>query len=168
MAKVLSPAPAREFSSCRTPHAAQRPLPSRSRRPWLTMTDLGHEAIVADVGKRSGSSHQDGDVLRHISGRLLGLKGIPAASRTRPYAEIVATIIFKELLSATSARVNLSVGVGHRTLKERAARGPSWPATGSHCDFLYENCPLPVSLDPTPGRGRFRVALGERPVRPAA
>lgn len=143
---------------------------SNSPIPWLTMTDLVTEAIVADGRKKVGiigtkmvmfgSTYQVG----------LGMKGIRCGVPDEQDAEIVDTIIFKELVVGTVRPESICrlLSVIER-LKDKGCEGVILASTEVPLAINAENCPLPV-YDSTQllAEGAVRVALGERPIRPAS
>ena len=138
--------------------------------PWLTMTDLVTEAIVADGRKKVGVIGTKMVMFGSTYQAHLGLKGIRCGVPDEADAEIVDTIIFKELVIGYVRPESICrlLAVIER-LKDKGCEGVILASTEVPLAISSENCPLPV-YDSTQllAEGAVRVALGERPVRPAA
>ena len=135
--------------------------------PWLTMTDLVTEAIVADGRKKVGVIGTKMVMFGSTYQTHLGMKGIRYGVPDEAEADIVDTIIFKELVVGIvrpeSTRRLLSV-IEH--LRGKGCEGVILASTEVPLAITAENCPLPV-YDSTQllAEGAVRVALGERPIK---
>lgn len=134
--------------------------------PWLTMTDLVTEAIIADGRKKVGVIGTKMVMFGSTYQTHLGLKGIRYGVPDEQEAEMVDAIIFKELVIGQvrpeSTRRLLSI---IQNLKETGCEGVILASTEVPLAICSENCPLPV-YDSTQllAEGAVRVALGERPI----
>ncbi len=143
---------------------------SDSPIPWLTMTELVTEAVVADGRKKVGVLGTKMVMFGSTYQAHLGLKGVRCGVPDEAEADIVDTIIFKELVTGSvrgeSTRRLLSV-IQH--LKEKGCEGVILASTEVPLAISHENSPLPV-YDSTQllAEGALRVAIGERPVRAVA
>jgi aspartate racemase len=139
---------------------------STSPIPWLTMTDLVTEAIVADGRKKVGVIGTKMVMFGSTYQTHLGLKGVRYGVPDEAEADIVDAIIFKELVvghvKPESIRRLLSV-VEH--LRDKGCEGVILASTEVPLAICEENCPLPVyDSSKLLAEGAVRVALGERPV----
>lgn len=134
--------------------------------PWLTMTDLVAEAVVADGRKTVGLIGTKMVTFGSTYQTHLGLRGVQVLVPDPDEADDVDAIIFRELLFGVvrpeSTRRILSVIDG---LKERGCGGVVLASTEVPLMITPENSPLPV-YDSTQllAEGAVRCALGERPV----
>jgi aspartate racemase len=139
---------------------------SNSPIPWLTMTDLVSEAVVADGCKVVGVIGTKMVMFGSTYQTHLGLKGIRCVVPDEKEADAVDSIIFKQLLVGEvrpeSTKLLLSV-VQH--LKEKGCEGIILASTEVPLAVGRENSPLPV-YDSTQllAEGAVRCALGERPI----
>jgi aspartate racemase len=142
---------------------------STSPIPWLTMTDLVTEAVVADGRKKVGVIGTKMVMFGSTYQTHLGLKGVRYGIPDEAEADIVDTIIFKELVvghvRTESTRRLLSV---IERLRDKGCEGVILASTEVPLAISSENSPLPV-YDSTQllAEGAVRVALGERPLRVA-
>ncbi len=138
--------------------------------PWLTMTDLVTEAVLADGRKKVGVIGTKLVMFGSTYQANLGLKGIRCGVPDEADADIVDTIIFKELVvgSVRPESICRLLSVIER-LKDRGCEAVILASTEVPLAISCENCPLPV-YDSTQllAEGAVRVALGERPIGAAA
>lgn len=140
---------------------------SNSPIPWLTMTDLVSEAIVADKRKTIGLIGTKMVTYGSTYQTHLGLKGVQVLVPEPHEAEEVDAIIFRELLYGVarpdSTRRVLAV---LDRLKAHGCEGVILASTEIPLMIAQENSPLPV-YDSTQllAEGAVRCALGERPLR---
>jgi len=137
---------------------------SASPIPWLTMTDLVTEAVVADGLKKVGVIGTKMVMFGSTYQTHLGLKGVRYGVPDEAEADMVDTIIFKELVvgevKPESTRRLLSVV---ENLKAKGCEGVILASTEVPLAICAENCPLPM-YDSTQllAEGAVRVAIGER------
>jgi aspartate racemase len=142
---------------------------SLSPIPWLTMTELVTEAVVADGRKSVGVIGTKMVMFGSTYQTHLGLKGIKCVVPDEGDADQVDSIIFKQLLVGEvrpeSTRVLLSV---MERLRDKGCEGIILASTEVPLAITAENCPIPL-YDSTHllAEGAVRCALGERPIRAA-
>ncbi|HVU62558.1 MAG TPA: amino acid racemase [Phycisphaerales bacterium] len=143
---------------------------SLSPIPWLTMTELVTEAVVADGRKVVGVIGTKMVMYGSTYQTHLGMKGVRCVVPDDRLADEVDRIIFKELVIGQvrqdSIRRLLSV---LEDLKVKGCEGIILASTEVPLAICAENCPLPL-YDSTQllAEGAVRCALGERPIRAAA
>lgn len=140
---------------------------SLSPIPWLTMTDLVTEAIIADNRKTVGLVGTKMVMFGSTYQTHLGLKGVTVLVPEEGDAEAVDTIIFKELLFGVVRKESTDrVLKVIQRLKERGCEGVVLASTEVPLMIAAENSPLPV-YDSTHllAEGAVRVSLGEREIR---
>lgn len=150
-----------------SPAATVPPTPAI---PWLTMTDLVTEAVVADGRRTVGLLGTKMVMFGSTYQTHLGLKGVRVEVPGPTEADTVDAIIFRELIFGVvkpeSVRRLLSV-IEH--LRAKGAEGVVLASTEVPLMINRENSPLPV-YDSTQllAEGAVRCALGERPARGTA
>lgn len=140
---------------------------SLSPIPWLTMTDLVSEAIVADKRKTIGLIGTKMVTYGSTYQTHLGLKGVQVLVPEPHEAEEVDAIIFRELLYGVARPESTQqvIRVLER-LKAHGCEGVILASTEIPLMIAQENSPLPV-YDSTQllAEGAVRCALGERALR---
>ncbi len=134
--------------------------------PWLTMTDLVTEAVVAAKCRSVGLIGTKMVMYGSTYQTHLGLRGIRCEVPDEGAADAVDAIIFKELLVGVVRKESVGRLVAVvRALKEKGCEGVILASTEVPLALCPENCPLPV-YDSTQllAEGAVRCALGERPL----
>ncbi len=139
---------------------------SASPIPWLTMTDLVAEAIVADGRRHVGLVGTKMVMFGSTYQTLLGIRGVRVDVPDSADADAVDAIIFGELIYGDvvpeSAQRLIRVIEG---LRAKGCEGVVLASTEVPLLVDSRNSPLPV-YDTTQllAEGALRVAMGERPM----
>ncbi|MBY0263739.1 MAG: amino acid racemase [Phycisphaerales bacterium] len=138
-----------------------------SPMPWLTMTDLVTEAVVADKRKMVGLIGTKMVTYGSTYQTHLGLKGVQVLVPEPEEAEQIDAIIFRELLYgvARPESTKLVTRVIER-LGTLGCEGVILASTEIPLIVTPDCCPLPP-YDSTKllAEGAVRCALGERPIK---
>lgn len=139
---------------------------SESPIPWLTMTDLVTEAIVADGRRCVGLVGTKMVMFGSTYQTHLGIRGVRVEVPDGPDADTVDAIIFGELIYGDvlpeSAERLIDV---IRRLQAKGCEGVVLASTEVPLLIEARNSPLPV-YDSTQllAEGALRVAMGEKPM----
>lgn len=137
---------------------------TKSPIPWLTMTDLVSDAVVADGRKTVGLIGTKLVMLGSTYQTFLGLRGVKVIAPTAEDADAIDAVIFRELIHGTVVESSRKLVLASmQRLMDRGAEGVILGCSEAPLLITRDLSPIPI-YDATAllAEGAVRMSLGQQ------